>query len=384
MFSIGGLPAGSYFVGATERPGPESSTRPLLFTLPSFTYNPGTTDPAGAQTVRADLGQESTGITFALQPSRLARITGFVADSRGLPAVDAVVTLASAGAGGPVAMGGIFSEVGPDGGFVLSAVPPGVYSLDVRSRSVYEALARKGGPGMGVIRNSPEFASVIVQVTGEDIDNLIVRTDAGFRLSGRLVAEGPAPSLQSVEIRATHVGEASIQTRWLLSGSTRPDSDGSFEFQKLLGPQMIRVSGLPAGWTLERVGIGSVDVTDEGIDVAVDFAGLEVVIARQSEVAGQVTDRRGVPIEGATVVVFAEDRRRWTLPLTRFVRSALSTSSGAFLVAGLPPGRYYAAVMPAVIDGRMSDPDELEPLVSRAARLSLGEGERRRLDLRVE
>lgn len=160
--------------------------------------------------------------------------------------------------------------------------------------------------------------------------------------------------------------------------------DGSFEIQKLLGRQIVRVSGLPGGWGLKRVALGSVDLTEEGVDVSLDIAGLDVVVARQSEIAGLVTDRRGLPMSGATVVVFAEERQRWAAPFTRFVKTAQSAASGAFTIVGLPAGRYYAAAIPAVLEGKSADPEDLEPLVSGASRLTLGDGERRSLNLRPE
>ena len=390
LFSVNRLPAGNYFVIATHQPARARSSAPELpsmLTLTSTTYYPGTAVPAEAQAVHVELGSETANVTFTMQPSRLARISGVVVDSRGVPAADAVVTLNPSSTDVPMgALGMTFSEVGVDGSFSLSNVPPGVYSLDVRSKSVYEAIARTGGVGIDTMRGSPEFATVPVHVAGEDIDNAIVRTDRGFTLSGRLIVEGnmTAPGLQPVRISATHVGEVSPMVRFALSGETQPEADGSFEFQKLLGPQMLRVSGLPAGWALKRVRYGGLDVTDMGVDVAFDVPGVEVVIARQSEVLGLVADRRGLSIPGATVVVFAEDSRRWTLPFTRYVKLALSSSSGTFTIAGLPAGRYYAVAVPALIEGKLADPDDLEMLVPRASRFSLGEGERRSLEIRLE
>ena len=267
----------------------------------------------------------------------------------------AVLNTASTDVPAPTAAGP-FSEVDDRGRFSLTGVPPGVYSLDVRNKSVYEEIARRGGPGVGHVRTSPEFANVSLQITGDDVEDLIVRTDSASTLSGRVVVEGPmpAPRLQDTQISATHVGNASPMSRWALSGASALQADGSFEIQKLLGLQIVRVSRLPAGWGLKRVKVGALDLTDEGIEVSFDTPGVEVVIARQSEITGVVTDRQGVPIPGATVVAFAEDQRRWLLPFTRYVRSALSTEDGAFTITGLAPGRYCAAVVPTLIEGRAS------------------------------
>jgi hypothetical protein len=390
MFTIGGLTPGSYFVIATERaarvmPLAQSGSSPP-FVPASMTYYPGTPVPSAAQTVRVELGAESSGVSFAVQPSRLARIRGVIVDSKGRPAADAVVMLTNAASDVPVplSLSFAFSEVDGDGGFSLTNVPPGVFSLDVRSRSVFEAIARTGGGGIGQVRASPEFASVLLHVTGEDVDNLAIRTDRGFTASGRVVVEGQGPAPESLRVSATHAGDVSQHSRWVLSGESGVQPDGSFAIPKLLGPQILRVSRLTSGWGVKRVRIGAIDVTDEGIDVALDVSGVDIVVARLSEVSGLVTDRRGVPVASATVIVFSEDRRYWTLPFTRFVKPVLSASNGTFAVSGLPAGRYYAAVVPVMVEDTLADPDDLEALLARASRFLLGEGERRSLDLRLE
>jgi hypothetical protein len=327
-------------------------------------------------------------VEITLQPSRLARVGGVVLDATGRPIEDAVVLFNGASSPGAPMPGtlGTFSEIDDEGRFSLSGVPPGSYSLDVWSKSAFERIARTGGAGVGTVREgSPEFASVAVEVAGDDIENLIVRTQRGFTLSGQVVVEGAPPfALRQIPISATSVGEVSMLSRSLLSGATSTGADGTFQIRKLVGPQWLSVGKLPADWGIKRVSVGGFEVTDEVIDVAHDDSRIDVVIARLAGVAGRVVERRGVPVAGATVIVFAEDRRRWTQPLTRFVRSALAGPDGAFAISGLPRGRYYAAAVPALVEGKVSDPDDLEVLVPAATRFTLGEGERRSIDLRME
>jgi hypothetical protein len=387
-FSISGLHAGTYYVLAGIPSTPIPAAPPAPFGLAAVTYYPGTSRPGDAQTVRVELGAERANVEFTLQPSRLARVGGVVLDTTGRPIEDGVVLFNGASSAGAQMQGtfGTFSEIDDEGRFSLSGVPPGSYSLDVWSKSAFESIARTGGAGVGTVREgSPEFASVTIDVGGDDIENLIVRTQRGFTLSGQVILEGAPPfALRNIPISATAGGEASMLSRSLLSGATSTGADGTFQLRKLVGPQWLSVGKLPADWGIKRVSVGGFEVTDELIDVAHDDSRLEVLIARLAGVAGRVGERRGVPVAGATVIVFAEDRRRWTQPFTRSVRSVLAGPNGAFAISGLPRGRYYAAAVPALIEGKVSEPDDLEALVEGATRFSLGDGERRLLDLRVE
>jgi len=97
-----------------------------------------------------------------------------------------------------------------------------------------------------------------------------------------------------------------------------------------------------------------------------------------------ITDDSGFAISGASIFVFAEDRRRWTLPDSRYVRSVVSAPDGRFTIPGLPAGRYYAAALPAVVEGKINEPASLEQIESRATKFTLGDSEHRSLTLRFE
>jgi hypothetical protein len=388
-FTITGLAAGNYYVMAASRANDASKpgALPRSFQLALRAYYPGTSDSLSALPVRVDLGAETSNISFALQAARLGRIAGTVVDTRGRPAKDGVVLLNNApNEVGEVMALGTYAEVGDDGSFVLRDVPVGLYSLDVWSKSAIEQLGTRGGGGLADLRQgSPEFASRVLRVGGDDVEDLMIRTEPGFRVSGKLVADGSMPrGAGPIGIEATSIAGASLLSRFLVGDAAVVQADGSFELLKLLGPQVLRASKLPDGWMLKQVKAAGLDVTDEGFEAVHDWSGVEVMVTRQTEIGGIVAERRGLPIPGTTVVVFAEDRRRWTLPLTRFVRTAVSNADGRYAIAGLPAGRYYAAAIPAVIEGKLTEPDDLEGLVPRASRFSLGEGERRTLDLRIE
>jgi hypothetical protein len=86
---------------------------------------------------------------------------------------------------------------------------------------------------------------------------------------------------------------------------------------------------------------------------------------------------------GATVVVFADDERKWEYP-SRFVRTSRAGARGTFQIPALPPNEtYHAVAVDYLEEGEETDPDFLERMRDRAVRFSLREGERRTLDLRM-
>jgi hypothetical protein len=79
-------------------------------------------------------------------------------------------------------------------------------------------------------------------------------------------------------------------------------------------------------------------------------------------------------------VAFAEDTKLWGAQ-SRFVQTARPNQNGAFTIKGLPPGRYMAAVVPALENGMQNDPDVLEQLRIGAQNFSLTEGQTLNLNL---
>ena len=66
-------------------------------------------------------------------------------------------------------------------------------------------------------------------------------------------------------------------------------------------------------------------------------------------------DSRGQPVADYVLVAFPEDTKLWGAQ-SRFVQTTRPNSDGALSIKGLPPGRYLAAVVPALENGLQSDP----------------------------
>lgn len=374
-YRIFGLLPGSYYVSAVA-PAPgakeaEADKAPDEANGYAPTYYPGTSDVARAQRVTVALGEELPNISFLLNPTRTARISGMVTDSKSQPLTGAKILLTRHEG----ALGFRASYEGhpkPDGGFEISNVPPGTYVLQIRATTIGTS-------------NDPEFASVPVVVAGRDVTDLILQTSKGSTAHGRVMFEGSQrptfqPSTMEVAARPASFDDVSV-----VGSASRVKRDWTFELKNLAGSVLIRTPQIPSPWALKAILNGGEDVTDTAVEVKVgqEITGLRVVLTTDTtEISGRVSGCREMPGEQCSVLVFADDTSRWG-PQTRFVRVIRPDRDGAFKIRGLPPGAYLAAAIQYVWQGEWYDPDFLEQVRPSATRLSLTERQTNTLNLKA-
>jgi hypothetical protein len=270
---------------------------------------------------------------------------------------------------------------------VLAGVRPGEYRIDVYSKAAMEAIAQTGSVGGARASAMPEYASVAVAVSGDDIGNLRVVTTQGRRLRGRITVDEMSPAPESVrKISIWTVDKsAGLTISASMSGAGGPvRPDGTFEVRGVSGVRRVAVNGLPHGWALESVRAGGVDVTDEGIEIRdSDVTGVDVMLtSKPAHVSGVVVDDGGRPVANQAVIVFAEDRQHWSTPPNRWIAAATTDPRGAFTVTPLPAGDYCVAVVPELIDGEWAEAESLERLRASALKVTIARGETKSLTLR--
>jgi protocatechuate 3,4-dioxygenase beta subunit len=406
QFRIFGLPPGDYYVSATLRGGELTAVGMAVAAVSAGgggsgsspgsgyapTYFPGTSSPAEAQKVALAVGQELHGADFALMPVRLAKVTGMVIASDGRPTPGAMVEMLPRSTDGLLMLGGNAGRTDKNGAFTIGGVAPGDYSLIVRSINIvtsgggdnFTFTARIGGPGS----EDAEFGSVPVTVSGDDLANVIVNTAKGATATGRVTYEGTQPeSPGSIRITAmaTEGGPTIVMPMMAGGGPGIVKEDGSFELRGLAGNRLIRATGLARGWTLKSVRVEGQDVTDTGYDFKAGAAvsGVDVTLARGTDISGTVTGGNGRPVKDYTVVLFSDDPSRWTVPSTRHVAGTRGDQEGRFKVRNLPPGGYYAIAVEYVAQGEWGDPEVLERLRGKATRFTVNDGETQTLTLKL-
>jgi hypothetical protein len=365
-YRIYGLVPGEYLVRALV--GQLVTASGPALDLPGYapTYFPGTSNPNAAKFVAVGLAQQFSGIDFALARAPLVHVTGRAVDAAGNP-IQGGLGLLPSRRSASVADISVGARIDRDGTFEFPNVLPGEYVLQAWK-------SRKNSSTEG------EFASQFVAVNDSNVTGLVVRMSTGSTISGRFTLEGASP-ITPAEIDLSPIPvDADLSP---LLGNPPADADiktdWTFEMAGISGPRRLTLMRAPSGWTLKRVLMDGIDVTDTSIPFGrpdQSIKDVEVVLTdRGGAVSGSLTDSRGRLLTDYTVVVFATDRERWFLE-SRFLKHSTPGRDGVFEVRGLPGGDYFVAAVDQLQMEEWRDPDFLESIVSGATRVTLGDGQR--------
>jgi protocatechuate 3,4-dioxygenase beta subunit len=405
QFRIYGLPPGEYYVSATLRNmitmmdalgggpgGPTGSNQSAGY---AATYYPSTPTPGEAQRIALAVGQELASVDIQLQPVKLAKISGNAIGSDGKPMTGAMVMLMPAMKDAMQFMPGGTSRTDANGNFTLNGVTPGEYSLQIQSMGGMMQAAggnmtftfRSDVSGAGVPPSQErEFATTNVNVAGEDITGMVVVGTRGAKATGTISYGGAAKPEGTAAIRVTAPPVDVDSNPMPMFGGSNVKDTGAFEVEGLVGQRVFRAANLPKGWILKSVKVNGEDVTDKGVEFKPgdDVAGIEIELTnRTTSITGAVSDNSGQPTKDYTVVVFAEDPAKWTMPLTRWTSSSRPDQDGRFKFSNLPPGAYNAIAVEYVAQGEWGDPEWLARAAKKATRFTLDEGSLKTLDLKL-
>jgi hypothetical protein len=379
QFRLHGLSPGDYYLSASSSTSVSlDRSDDRIGYLP--TYYPGTAALGEAQRITVGLGQESTGVTFAMVPSRVASISGFLRDSSGKPLPNTTIRLMSPIGAGPTPLSRM-SMTRPDGAFTLSNVPPGEYRLEAEAMDMASiASVAMTGSNRGLVAS--ESASLALVVEGKDVAGLDLVTAPGARLTGRVRFERAEAS--TVPKAAVMIQLMPAEPGVLRMGANfSVNDDWTVEGTGLSGRMIIR-GGSPGGWHLKSVTVDGHDVTDTGIAFTPgqSVEGLEILLTREmASLTGTVQGSKGEPLTDFVVVAFADDPARWGY-LTRFVRAGRPDQSGKFLIEGLPPGSYRVVALEYLEPGDEQDPETLERLRGLGTPVTARDGEQKTVTLK--
>ncbi|MEO7189446.1 MAG: carboxypeptidase regulatory-like domain-containing protein [Vicinamibacterales bacterium] len=359
-YRIYGLPAGTYYVSATDGHivAGQSDDRARYAT----SYYPGTPSVSEARSIQVVPG-ESASATFGLSLTTVTDVSGQVVNAAGEP-VPASLRLEVVAAGHALEVGSRLSAAADRSGFfVIKGVPGGEYFLQAR--------------GIGP---NPEFAAVRVTVAGQDLRDLLITTKPGGSAAGRLLSDGPSADLEpgAFIVVAVPVGPGAMAVRLGASTAARPNPGGVFTISGIAGRHLFRLLNAPPGWALKSVTIAGADV----IDLGYEFGGgqtvpVEVMVSRQmATISGVVIDGARRPVPEASVVAFSPDETKWG-PRTRYIATTSINADGSFQLAGLPPGDYVCVAVSPLEAGDETDPARLTRWKSTGVRLSVRDGDSR-------
>jgi hypothetical protein len=351
-FRLAGLAPGSYYVealaGAFASPNAAGGF--------AITYFPGTADASMAQVVTLTPTADATSVSFTLVPSRTFTVSGMLMDPGGKPFVNGTMMLLPS-MKRTALFGMVRSVSGVGGRFTFANIPPGDY--------VIQAF----GPPLSKAGNLAAFAFGYLNVHVDEnagLSDLTVRIPPPRTVRGHIAFEDdpttrkPAPDDVGVFTRQTEFDSAPA------AGGPAPftvHDDWTFEVNGMSGFRLLQVNA--PGWLVRSVRLEGQDVTDTPLDLREqDVNGVEVVLTtKASTVMGTVVPAKDRKVADYNLLVFSTDDTRWTI-WSRYVAYTRANPRGTFVIRGLPPGTYFAALMGSAASGEWQNPEFLRALVN--------------------
>jgi hypothetical protein len=333
------------------------------------TYFPGAVQPSAASTVPLGVSQHAGGIDIQLQPVESASVRGTVVTPDGKPASARVQLLDPAM---PIAGVGVhFRNTDAKGQFSFAGLAPASYLV----------LTQKSQPG-GAGELTASAAAHADAAGGDDV-RLVLQP--GVSVAGRLDLS-TIPGVQPSKLRVRLVIIPGVDHWESPAIAITPDAEGQFVAHGVApGQYRVVVSGLPAGRHIARAVFNGIDASDRNLVIERReniSGGVISFTSRVGEISGTVTDSVSDPVSELSVLLFPADRQLW-VPESRRIRLAQPNPDGTFTIRDLPAGEYQIAAVPPPDAGQQFDVEYLAGLASGATGITLGEGERKTIDLRV-
>jgi len=167
-------------------------------------------------------------------------------------------------------------------------------------------------------------------------------------------------------------------------------ADWTLYMQPLPVPSRFVLEKAPPGWFIKSVNVSVAQPAFVPIDVPAsgntEIADVTLVLSKTAAaLSGAIVGDSSQEPSGTRVVLFATDESRWYTQSPYVV--SVTAEGGRFSLDSVAPGEYFVAAVPAgdidVTAGELRDPDLLRQLSAEARRITLSEGARRTLELRV-
>jgi protocatechuate 3,4-dioxygenase beta subunit len=220
-------------------------------------YLPGVPDADNAQMIALAAGEERGGADILIGPLRALSVSGTSLGPGGTPMRNIMIAVVSTATGTRIGSGGVIMP-GPDGKFVLSALPPGRYTL----------MGRAAENGAGETDDMPYFAETEFVLSDQNISGIVLQFERGVTVTGRIVppAGAAAGAVANVRLGATPVDSYASLVPTRVVATTRPN--GTFVFDGVgPGKWRVTVASLPAGWSLRSAIVNGRDTLDAALEV---------------------------------------------------------------------------------------------------------------------
>jgi hypothetical protein len=244
------------------------------------------------------------------------------------------------------------------GNFELTGVAPGQYYI----------RANMNADGKNY------SAKVSLDVGASNIDNIGITLDPGLALKGQVRIEGgTTQSLTDARVRLLPRETSGIIFN---SSMGRLNEDDTFVLENV-SPDAYRLSvtGLPDGFYVKRIQIGTVESPGDAVDVSTGVAAPVTVILSPN--AGQITGTVQNPktqqaAPGALVALIPQEPERQGQ--ISFYKQTGTDQFGTFGFKNIVPGDYKVFAWEDLEPGAYYDPEFIKPIDSKGEKVTVQEG----------
>jgi len=330
---------GRYFLSAasSNRPIPGVAFNPAGFSNKyQRMFYPASTDISSATSLEIPPASEVSAIDFRLSEQPTFRVRGRVVTSAGgAPPRSVGITIMPRDSA--INSGGLFSTSSPynpaDGTFELRDVPAGSYLI--RAQQPVNGPPQPGQPPV-----QPPVAVAPVDVSGADVEGVVLNFTPPIALSGRIRIEGES----SLNVQATVMLRPASAGPFVgpIARPTQTNADGTFKIDGVSpGEYRLTVNapfaGNQASMYVKEMRLGATDLNVQPLVVAGPVSdSIEVTFGKDAgQITGTVRTASQQLAPNMQVVLVPDQRPR--RDLYKFV---LSNSNGQFVLRSVPPGSY--------------------------------------------
>jgi uncharacterized protein (DUF2141 family) len=385
-----------------EMPTPPPADGTPLLAYPTV-YYPNAVSMSAASRITVVSGQERSGVNLQVTPVPTARVSGTISAPAGSAAY---VTLRLIPADAEDVDGHAISTISDDNGrFTFLAVPSGDYTLRALdmpppvtffghftifpSGASVNGIAPPASPATPDDAPSTLWASAPLSVRDTDVTDVNMALKNGFTIAGEVQFEGSErPTTEQMSETAIYLQPADNDMDRVQLSPAKVDKAGHFTTMALPPGKYVLHVMAAGNWSMKGAVASDRDIA--GVPLEIESRNVSNVVFtltdRPTVLSGRVHGSEDALRRGAVVVAFPTDSTTWNQQDVGFgrIRKAPVAENGRYEFQALFPGDYYVAAIPAAAADDWLDPALLQQLVSGAARVTIGDGEKVSSDVRLQ